>query len=108
MQVSVAQAAQQDLVDIVDYVASDNPTAAENVYDHIVAAAERLADFPAMGRSGWLPGTRELVVPGFPYIVVYQVDAAHDTVTILAVFHGARDLVRALTERRKKAKKQRR
>lgn len=105
MRLVITEPAAHDLDGIVDYIATDNPDAAENVYRSIVAAARRLIDFPALGRSGWLPGTRELVIPDFPYIIVYQVDAVHDTVTVLAVFHGARDLARALTTRRKKTGK---
>ena len=51
-----------------------------------------------MGRSGRLPGTREFSLPSLPYVIVYVVGA--DAVTILAVFHGSRDLARALAERK--------
>lgn len=105
MRLVITAPAEQDLNGIIDYIAADNPDAAANVYKNIVVAAHRLIDFPALGRSGWLPGTRELVVPGLPYIVVYQVDAVHDAVILLAVFHSARDLARALTKRRKKTRK---
>ena len=50
-----------------------------------------------MGRSGRLPGTREFPVTNLPYLIVYEVGA--EVVTILAVFHAARDLARALAER---------
>lgn len=102
MRLVITEPAGHDLDGIVDYIAADNPAAAASVYQKIVATARRLKDFPALGRSGWLPGTRELVVPDLPYIIVYQVEAAHNTISILAVFHDARDLVRALTERRNK------
>ncbi|HDH03614.1 MAG TPA: type II toxin-antitoxin system RelE/ParE family toxin [Actinobacteria bacterium] len=84
---------------MIDYIELDNPAAAQKVFRTIDAVAGRLADFPEMGRAGRLPGTRELAVPGLPYLVVYQV--AVDAVIIVAVFHGARDLVRILAERRK-------
>ena len=51
-----------------------------------------------IGHPGRLPATRELSVVSLPYLIVYEVDG--ETVTILAVFHGARDLSRALRERR--------
>ena len=48
-----------------------------------------LATFPNMGHSGVLAGTREMAVPGLPYIVVYRIDAREDTLTILGIYHGA-------------------
>lgn len=92
-----AEPAARDLDSIVTYIALDNPAAAEKVFRAIVAAAERLTDIPSLGRAGRLPDTRELVVTGLPYLIVYR--AAADRVTVLAVFHGARDLARALAER---------
>lgn len=99
MRVAFTATARRDLEAIVDYIALDNPAAAKKVYRAIVAATRQLADFPQMGHAGRLPHTRELVVAKLPYLIVYQV--AKDTVTIIAVFHGARDLVRELAERRK-------
>lgn len=99
MRVAFTAAAKRDLRAIVDYVALDNPAAAKKVYRAIVALTHQLADFPQMGHAGRLPHTRELALAGLPYLIVYQVTA--NTVTILAVFHGARDLAKALAERRK-------
>lgn len=99
MQVAFAAAAKRDLEAIVDYIAQDNPAAAVKVFDAVSTVATRLADFPEMGHTGRLPDTRELVVAGLPYVIVYHV--ARDAVTIIAVFHGARDLASALPERRK-------
>ena len=47
-----------------------------------------LETFPMMGRRGRETGTRELVVVGLPYLVVYQ--ATSDIVDILAVLHTSR------------------
>ena len=92
-----AEPAERDLGDIIGFIALDSLAAAERVYRAIVAAAERLTDFPHMGRPGRLPDTRELPVSGLPYLIVYEVGA--DVVTVLAVFHTSRDLARALGER---------
>ena len=46
-----------------------------------------LEEFPDMGRSGRVAGTRELVVQGTPFIVAYQV--RKDSVRILRILHGA-------------------
>jgi len=36
-----------------------------------------------------LPGTREFVVSGFPYVAVYRINSADGTIIILGVYHGA-------------------
>ena len=103
MRLVFAEPAARDLDDIIDYIALDNQDAAEKVYRAVAATAARLIDFPEIGRSGRLPGTREFAVPSLPYLIVYEVGS--EVVTILAVFHGARDLVRALAERRSELKR---
>lgn len=56
--------------------------------DAIQAAVDRLADHPAMARPARVAGTRELIVVGTPYIVVYRIEAA--AVVVFRVMHGAR------------------
>ena len=70
------------------FIARDNPAAAARVVEAISAGVEMLAQHPAMGRSGRVEGTRELVVPDTPYVVPYRV--RDHAVEILRVFHGAR------------------
>lgn len=79
------------LQSIRSYLADRNPAAARRVMAAISVAASRLCDFPQLGRSGESPGTREWVVQGSPYIVVYQVDADREEIRVLGVFHGAQD-----------------
>lgn len=71
-----------------EYIARDNHVAAARVVAAINRAVGKLKQFPAMGRPGRVIGTRELVVPGTPYIVPYRI--RHDAVEVLRVFHGAR------------------
>jgi toxin ParE1/3/4 len=98
----ITEPAARDLDGIVDYIARDNPTAAKKVFRAIAATSNRLCTSPAMGRTGRLPNTREFPVTNLPYLIVYEVGA--DTITILAVFHGARDLPRLFAERKKELK----
>jgi toxin ParE1/3/4 len=49
---------------------------------------DALAEHPAMGRSGRVPGTRELIITGTPYLIPYRVKGK--VVEILRVFHGSR------------------
>lgn len=92
-----ARPAAEDLERIVDHIALADPAAAEKVFRGVMEAAERLAALPAMGRPGRYPGTRELSIRRSPYLLVYE--AAEDQVIILAVFHTARDIARALADR---------
>jgi toxin ParE1/3/4 len=72
-----------------EYIAIDNPSAAARQIDLLEAAVNHLHIFPMMGRVGRRDGTRELPVPGTPYIVVYRMK--EKTVQVLAVLHGARN-----------------
>jgi toxin ParE1/3/4 len=80
--------AQRQLLAIQKYICERNPAASVRVGVAISAAAERLRYFPFAGREGRVGGTREWVVRGQPYILVYE--AAHG-VMILGVFHGAQE-----------------
>lgn len=69
-------------------IAEDNPRAAALMAGRILTAVEALKDFPARGRPGALPHTRELIVPGTSFFIPYRVKG--ESVEILAVIHGAR------------------
>jgi toxin ParE1/3/4 len=88
MNVVWRKAAQADLDGIFDYIIESNPQAALRLYETIRSRVERLADHPALGRAGRVPDTRELVIPGTPYLVAYTVDRRIDAVVILRVLHG--------------------
>lgn len=88
MTVRVTRQARADIDRVWDYIAEDNPAAADGVLAKIEAAFERLASFPDQGHPGRRERTRELVIAGTPYIIVYR-RAGADT-DILAVIHGAR------------------
>jgi toxin ParE1/3/4 len=60
-----------------------NPKAAVRVYDAIISQIVSLADVPGRTRHGRVPGARELVISGYPYIVVFELTA--DEVSILHV-----------------------
>ena len=74
------------LADLRAYTARDNPGAAGRIAMTLLAAVERLAEFPNRGRPGRVTGTRELVVPGTPYVIPYRLRG--DRLEIVAVFHG--------------------
>lgn len=76
-----------DLDEIVDYIALTDPAAALGVWDEVERQVERLRDHPRSGRVGRMAGTRELVVAGTPFIVIYRIA---QTVELFRVMHGAR------------------
>jgi toxin ParE1/3/4 len=68
------------------YLERDNPKAANRIATVLLEAVERLAKLPNLGRPGRVAGTRELVVPGTPYVIPYRLRA--DRLEVIAVFHG--------------------
>ncbi len=89
MQVRWTQPAANDLAEITRYIRKDNPTAARSVAKTLFDAANNLDRMPDRGRMGRISGTRELMVTGLPYIIVYEV--GKEVVRILHIVHGARD-----------------
>jgi plasmid stabilization system protein ParE len=56
---------------------------AQVIYDGIGA----LTKFPNRGRAGRVPGTRELIFAGLPFIAIYRLK--DDTIEIVRLIHGA-------------------
>ena len=77
----------ENLAQIAAYIAQDNPQRASSFVGEIKEKTELLLAFPALGRPGRVPGTRELVVHD-NYVLPYRVKA--DNVQIIRVQHVAR------------------
>ena len=88
MRIRWLRAALRNLDEEASYIATDDPVAAAKVVERVLGADASLAEHPAIGRPGRIPGTRELVVPGTRYLVPYRVEGAE--VQILRVFHTSR------------------
>lgn len=85
MGVKWTRKALDNLDDAVEFLAADKPMIAKKVAKKIWNAAQRLADQPGMGRPGRVPGTRELVITGLPFVLPYI--EKNKTVFILRVMH---------------------
>lgn len=72
------------------YIAQDDPQAASQFVDEVRRLTELLPQQPAMGRPGRVPGTRELVLTHYPYIIPYRVK--DNMLQILRIFHTHRRL----------------
>lgn len=88
MKVLWLRRAEKSLEGLADYIARDNPRAAYRMIMRLRTAAQELAGNPRMGRAGRITGTRELVVPGTPYILPYRIRG--EALQILHVLNGAR------------------
>ncbi|CAN5317017.1 type II toxin-antitoxin system RelE/ParE family toxin [soil metagenome] len=82
--------ASRQLGRIARYIRESSPAAARQVSRRIRNAAKLLSEFPDLGHTGTLDGTKELVVPGLPYVIVHRVEPHQpDVLTVLAIYHGA-------------------
>lgn len=86
MPITFARRALRDLANIQSYIAKDSPLAASRMAVEIIAACDRLEQFPERGRPGLRRGTREITTV-WPFVIVYRV--AGSEVEILSVWHGA-------------------
>ncbi len=77
-----------DLDEIETYIAEDNPAVAVNVIVKIIKAVSLLREQQGIGRTGRVPGTKEIVVPSLLYIVPYRVK--DEVVQVLRGYHTSR------------------
>jgi toxin ParE1/3/4 len=79
--------AARTLTEQLEWIAERDPWAAIDTGDAVHTAVARLAEHPEIGRPGRVPTTRELVVVGTPYVIVYRVERT--VVLVLRILHGA-------------------
>lgn len=90
MRLRLSSRADADLESIWQYVARDDPRAADRLEERLHAAMQMLAEFPGVGHT-----RPDVANPQYrfwtvlSYLIAYRAD--QDTVTILRVLHGARD-----------------
>jgi toxin ParE1/3/4 len=88
-EVTFSPRSRQDLQRIAEFIARDNPAAAERFGLALIERAESLSDAPEIGIAmPERPGTRFL--PHGSYLIIYRPSAAQKTVRILRFWHGAR------------------
>ena len=88
MRVRWAKPATCDLDVIEAYIAKDNPVIAIDVVLRVIDKVDvLLSDHPRLGRLGRVDGTRELVIDGLPYVVIYR--EAIEEVQILRILRDS-------------------
>jgi plasmid stabilization system protein ParE len=92
MRLRYSARARAQLEAIKVYLRDRDQAIAERVGRAIRTTAERLRNFPHIGRLGRSPGTREVLVNGLPYLLVYEIHlGSEDELVVLGVFHVAQD-----------------
>ena len=91
MRLRFSRHALEHLAQIRAHIAAHRPLTAELVRGRILESIRSLQKVPRLGRAGRKQGTRELVVPGLPYIIVYNIAAEEDALVILGIFHVTRE-----------------
>ena len=78
--------ARRNLNDIGEYIAQDDPAAAQRTIRRIIEQVAALSFYPRIGREGRVENTRELVIVDTPYIAVYRIKGR---IEILLIRHPA-------------------
>jgi len=91
--INITAAAEQDLAEIVDYIANDNPAAALKLVEEIERSILQLEDFPLIGA---IPRNRRLIRQGYRVLIVdsylvFYVLLNNGTVEIRRIISGKRD-----------------
>jgi len=86
----ITERAQADLDELWDYLAERNEAVADRLVAKILDRSQFHARFPKTGRSrdDLAPTVRSFVVR--PYVIFFR--AVDDTIEILRVLHGSRDI----------------
>lgn len=80
--------AADDLLQISSYTEKRfGPAQARRAAMAIYDAADALKNAPLLGRAGRKPGTRELAIAGFPFLIIYR--ARNQAVQVVRVLHGS-------------------
>lgn len=91
MQLKWTDLADTDLEKIEAHIAQENsPIVAIDVVMNIIDSTHLiLPDHPRAGRQGRLKNTRELVIDGVPFIVIYRENISTNYIEVLRVLHDA-------------------
>jgi len=73
----------------INHIAERNPLAAIDQGDKIEYQVGQLLEHPEIGRPGRIEGTRELVISGTPFIIVYRYKPRAKRIDLIRLLHGA-------------------
>lgn len=91
-QIRLLRIAEEDLTEIISFIAADNQTAAKKIADKIEKSIELLSENPMLGR---IPRDEDIKNLGFRYIIIsdyiifYTIE--EKTIYINRILHSARN-----------------
>jgi addiction module RelE/StbE family toxin len=89
----ISRQADRDLRQIGDYIAADNPSAADRMDERIHQAIQQLAKFPELGhRHPNVDDERYRFWTVRPYVIAYRIERGE--LIVVRVIHGAREFRR--------------
>jgi len=90
--IRLLKVAEEDFIEIISYIAADNPTAASKLADKIEKNLKLLSENPKLGR---IPRDEEIRNLGYRYIIIhnhlifYTIDER--TILVHRILHSARN-----------------
>ena len=91
MKVVIEEEALDDLNEIREWIAIDDPPAADSTVERIFEAIERLGRFPLIGHKGRVRDTFEWVVTESSHVIVYSLDHTRDVLAVIGVFRSSHE-----------------
>lgn len=90
LRIVLSAAARADLLDLWAYVAADDQRTADTMLDRVLEVAQKLAEWPEMGRERpeLRPDIRSSAVGS--HILFYRVQ--QETLELVRIVHGRRDI----------------
>lgn len=96
LRILITPKASQDLDDVFNYIAQNNPDAALGFFDAARKTIARLAQIPSMGRlylisNPRLEGLRKWSIKGYEKYLIFYL-TSNDLLIIVRIIHASRDL----------------
>jgi len=92
MQIRLLKVAEEDLTEIISFIAAENPTAANSTLDKIGKGLEALSENPLLGR---IPRDEDIKLTGYRYLIVSNYiifyTIKEKTVYIHRILHSAQN-----------------
>jgi len=89
---------EEDLMNIIEFIATDKPSAAEKMADQFEKSLKQLEEFPQSGRKA---KQKELSALGYRYLIVGSYLIFYiirpDYILVHRVLNGARDYIKILS-----------